>query len=84
MGGAWYHTVEVLEFVKSYSHGEKVVVEEAGGWRTGREEKVWRAVQANHSEKGNGVVRSGLVVVTLCRMAPVRAPRQVLRSWISL
>jgi len=60
--------VEVLEFVKSCFDDEEVVVREVGGWKTGWEERVRRVVEASHAEKGDGVVRSNLVIITLCRV----------------
>jgi len=60
--------MEVLEFVKSCFDGEAVFTKEVGGWKTGWEEEVRRFVPS-HAEKGDGVVRSVLVIVTLCRVA---------------
>jgi len=57
--------VEVLEFVKSCFDDEAVVVKEVGGWKAGWEERVRRVVEASHTEKGDGVVRSDLVIATL-------------------
>jgi len=72
--GSWWArregkgTVDVLKFAKSCFGDEAVVVREVGGWKAGWEDWVRRVVEASHREKGDGVVRSDLVIVTLRRV----------------
>jgi len=60
--------MDVLEFVKSCFDEEVVGVKEIGGRKAGREEEVRRVVQASYAERRGGVVRSGLIIVALCRV----------------
>ena len=61
----------VLGFVKGCFDGGAAVVEEVGAWKASWEGKLRRVVQASHAEKGDGVVRFGLVIVTVSKVALV-------------
>ena len=58
----------MVDFVKRCFIWEAVVVKEVWGWEDGWEYKV-RRVQASYAEKGDWVVHSSLVIVTLGRVA---------------
>ena len=73
----------MVEFVKSCLDGEAVAVKEVGrfqGWLGGKSKEGWKA---NHSEKGDGMVLSGLVIVMLCKVALTGVFKIRFESWMS-
>jgi len=62
-------TLEVLELVKSWFDDEAVIMKEVVGWKVGCKER-YRGlfILVSHMEKGDGTVRSGLVIITLSRV----------------